>query len=59
MGTPRCIKEVVSSLSRTDELLAEYLMATDRSVVVDMGASSVPPLRKKSLGTFMSRSPRQ
>ena len=38
-SAPRCMNVVVSNRSSTDDDDAEYLIATSRDVVVDMGAS--------------------
>eukprot|EP00965_Chrysotila_dentata_P105425 3481940-Pleurochrysis_carterae.AAC.1 len=38
-----CMKDVVWSLNRTDDDDRAYCTATESAVVVDIGASSVPP----------------
>ena len=56
--SPRSMNDFVLTRNRTLLRLVLYLTATDRSVVVDMGASSVPPSRAKAGGTVRLARPR-
>mmetsp|Transcript_12605 Transcript_12605/g.30939 ORF Transcript_12605/g.30939 Transcript_12605/m.30939 type:complete len:219 (-) Transcript_12605:240-896(-) len=43
MSAPRCREFIVTTLKTTASELIAYVTATENSVVVDIGASSVPP----------------
>ena len=53
------MKESVRSLKSSEVCAVEYCTATSSFVVVDMGASSVPPCCMKLSVTSVSRMPRQ
>ena len=59
MSEPRSSKPLERILRMNGEPDFEYLSATIRSVVVDIGASSQPPVLAKSSVALMSRIPRK
>eukprot|EP00966_Prymnesium_polylepis_P240482 5561249-Prymnesium_polylepis.1 len=54
---PRAMKLDVKRRSSSERSDAEYSIAILSDDVVDIGASSVPPLRMNSSGTFMPLMP--
>ena len=58
MCAPRSMKLAVLRRRMSAFLLAQYCMATSKLVVVDIGASSVPPSSRNSSGISALRMPR-